>query len=191
MDKIREFAQKVYAPFFFKKGLVDPWAPSDRWECPPYSVVKDLPGSDVMVLLAKLVDQIELEGKSAKMWALEGQTNLYRERILDKVCTEIFGCNEPSDKDVKFDYQRTVVGIFRKLTVSRAKQAGSYRDVARDIAATHAAKMLPEVLSRVRVTSMGPWPRPRSPSRPRATLREVEGWCSSRYYAEVDPSTIG
>ncbi|MFM7979476.1 MAG: hypothetical protein ACKPKO_09190, partial [Candidatus Fonsibacter sp.] len=71
MDKIREFAQEGYAPFF-KKGLVDPRIPSNRWECPPYSAVKDLPGSDVMIWLAKVVDQVELEGKTEQMWALEG-----------------------------------------------------------------------------------------------------------------------
>ncbi|MFM7981528.1 MAG: hypothetical protein ACKPKO_19640, partial [Candidatus Fonsibacter sp.] len=49
MDKIREFAQEGYTPFYFKKGLVDPWIPSDRSECPPYSACKDLPGSDIMI----------------------------------------------------------------------------------------------------------------------------------------------
>ncbi|MFM7983629.1 MAG: hypothetical protein ACKPKO_30330, partial [Candidatus Fonsibacter sp.] len=40
MDKVREFAQEGYAPFFFKKGLFDPWVLSDRRECPPYRACK-------------------------------------------------------------------------------------------------------------------------------------------------------
>ncbi|MFM7986949.1 MAG: hypothetical protein ACKPKO_47310, partial [Candidatus Fonsibacter sp.] len=82
MDKVREFAS-----FFFKKVLVEPWIPTDRWECPPYSAGKDLPGSDVMVWLAKVVDQIELEDNTDHMWALEGQSSPYRERIFNTICT--------------------------------------------------------------------------------------------------------
>ncbi|MFM7989594.1 MAG: hypothetical protein ACKPKO_60795, partial [Candidatus Fonsibacter sp.] len=64
---------ETYIPYF-KKGLVDPWIPSDRWECQPYSACKDLPGSDIMVWVAKIVDQIEMEGKTDLMWAQEGQS---------------------------------------------------------------------------------------------------------------------
>ncbi|MFM7979445.1 MAG: hypothetical protein ACKPKO_09035, partial [Candidatus Fonsibacter sp.] len=53
MEKIREFAREGYAPFFFKKGLVDPWIPLDRWHCLAYTACKDLPGSDIMIWVAK------------------------------------------------------------------------------------------------------------------------------------------
>ena len=61
MEKIREFAQEGYAPFFLKKGLVDPWIPLDRWHCLAYTACKDLPGSDIMIWVAKLVDVIEMQ----------------------------------------------------------------------------------------------------------------------------------
>ncbi|MFM7981861.1 MAG: hypothetical protein ACKPKO_21335, partial [Candidatus Fonsibacter sp.] len=122
-----------------------------------------------MIWVAKLVVVIELQGKTDLMWA---QSTSYRDEILDKICNKYFGCTDPTDRDVRTDQQRAAVASFRKMTVSRAKQAGSYRDVARDIAATHAANMLSEeALSRVRATSMGPRQRPRSPSRPRVVLR--------------------
>ncbi|MFM7985787.1 MAG: hypothetical protein ACKPKO_41380, partial [Candidatus Fonsibacter sp.] len=73
MEKIREFAQEGYAPFFFNKGLVDPWIPSDRWDCPPYSACKDLPGSDIIVWVARVVDQIKFDGKTDPMWVQEAQ----------------------------------------------------------------------------------------------------------------------
>ncbi|MFM7990415.1 MAG: hypothetical protein ACKPKO_64970, partial [Candidatus Fonsibacter sp.] len=85
MEKIRELAQEGYAPFFLKKGLVEPWAPLDRWHCLVYTACKDLPGSDIMIWVAKLVDVIELQRKTDLMWSVEGQSTSYRDDILDKI----------------------------------------------------------------------------------------------------------
>ncbi|MFM7978825.1 MAG: hypothetical protein ACKPKO_05870, partial [Candidatus Fonsibacter sp.] len=142
MDKIRELAQEGYAPFFLKKGLVDPWVPIDRWHCPAYAGCKDLPGSDVMIEVAKIVDVIELQGKTDLMWTQDGQSNSYRDDIRDKICMKFFGSTDPSDRDVKTTQQKTALSLFRNMTISRAKQAGSFRDVAREVAEKHAAKML-------------------------------------------------
>ncbi len=112
-----------------------------------------------------------------------GSSNRYRDGIIDETCLHFFGKRDPTDWDIKNDYQSLAVSIFRRLTVSRAKQAGSARDVARDIAEAHAFKMLPaEVLNRVRTTSMGPPTkgRARSPSRPPIVLREAKGRSPSR-----------
>ncbi|MFM7978446.1 MAG: hypothetical protein ACKPKO_03940, partial [Candidatus Fonsibacter sp.] len=59
MEKFREYARDGYAPFYLKKGLVEPWSPSGRWECPPYSAIKDSPESELIIWLAKQVDEIE------------------------------------------------------------------------------------------------------------------------------------
>ena len=86
-----------------KKGLVEPWSPSDRWESPPYSAIKDSPESELIVWLAKQVDEIEWSGNTNKMWTEGGSSNRYRDGILDETCFHFFGKRDPIDWDIKND----------------------------------------------------------------------------------------
>ncbi|MFM7978591.1 MAG: hypothetical protein ACKPKO_04680, partial [Candidatus Fonsibacter sp.] len=97
IDKIREYARDGYAPFCFKKGLMEPWNPSDRWECPPYTAMKDSPEADMIVCLAKQVDEIEWSGNTNNKWTASGVSNPFRDRIIDETCLHFFG-NKRSDR---------------------------------------------------------------------------------------------
>ena len=76
-----------------------------------------------MVEVAKIVDVIELQGKTDLMWTQDGQSNSYRDEILDKSCPKFFGSSDTSDRDVKTAQQRTALSLFRTMTLSRAKHA--------------------------------------------------------------------
>ncbi|MFM7988484.1 MAG: hypothetical protein ACKPKO_55145, partial [Candidatus Fonsibacter sp.] len=91
MDKIREYARDGYAPFLFKKALVESWNPANRWECPPYTAIKDSPEAELIVWLANQVDEIEWSGNTDKMWSASGVSNPLRDRILDETCIHFFG----------------------------------------------------------------------------------------------------
>ncbi|MFM7982249.1 MAG: hypothetical protein ACKPKO_23310, partial [Candidatus Fonsibacter sp.] len=66
--------------------MVDSWVPKDRWDCPPYSAVKDSPEFGCMVWIAEKVDSIEAAGRTSDMWATLGKFNPYREEMLNEIC---------------------------------------------------------------------------------------------------------
>ena len=67
-----------------------------------------------MVEVANIVDVIELQGKTDLMWTQEGQSNSYRDDILDKICVRFFGSSDPSDRDVKTAQQKAACQYFEK-----------------------------------------------------------------------------
>ncbi|MFM7979137.1 MAG: hypothetical protein ACKPKO_07450, partial [Candidatus Fonsibacter sp.] len=119
MDKIREYARDSYTPFYFKKGLVEPWKPANRWEYPPYTAIKDSPESEIMIWLANQVDDIEWAGKTDSVWTTGGALNPFRDMIIDETCIHFFGTRDPTDWDLKTDCHFLAASVFRRLTVSR------------------------------------------------------------------------
>ncbi|MFM7979364.1 MAG: hypothetical protein ACKPKO_08625, partial [Candidatus Fonsibacter sp.] len=105
MEKIREYVRNGCAPFFFKKGLVEPWDPVNRWASPLYTAIKDSPEPEPIIWLAKQVDEIEQSGRTKMMWTEGGVLNPFRDRILDENCVNFFGKWDPTDWDIKDDYQ--------------------------------------------------------------------------------------
>ena len=79
-----------------KKGVVDPWYPTDRWDTLPRSAVKDSPEAEWFLWIARLVDRIEAEGRLRDFKAEGATPNSYREAILDEVCLEAFGSKHPT-----------------------------------------------------------------------------------------------
>ena len=96
MERIIYYALEGYTPFWMKKGVVDPWNPTDRWDTLPRGVVKESPEAKWFLWIARVVDRIENEGRTQDFKAEGTKSNPYREKILDEVCTEAFGSTHPT-----------------------------------------------------------------------------------------------
>ncbi|MFM7985741.1 MAG: hypothetical protein ACKPKO_41150, partial [Candidatus Fonsibacter sp.] len=110
-DKIREYARDGYAPVFFKKGLVESWNPANRWACRPYIAINDSPGAEIIIWLAKQVDEIEWSANTDKMWTTGGASNPFRDRILDETCIHflakgirLIGASRPTTSPLRHPY---------------------------------------------------------------------------------------
>ncbi|MFM7981872.1 MAG: hypothetical protein ACKPKO_21390, partial [Candidatus Fonsibacter sp.] len=86
--------------FWLQKGVVPSWAPGNRWECPSYKMVYDLPETEWYLWLARIVDGMEKSGQMLKFKTLGNQHNPYREQILDFTCMEAFGSKYPTKEGV-------------------------------------------------------------------------------------------
>jgi hypothetical protein len=63
LEIIISYALNGYTPFWMKKGVVEPWYPTDRWDTLPRSAVKDSPETEWFLWIARVVDRIEAEGR--------------------------------------------------------------------------------------------------------------------------------
>ena len=63
MHVYKEYALSGYTPFWMKKGVVDPWTPTDRWDTPPGEEAKDSLETEWFLWVAEIVDKIESEGR--------------------------------------------------------------------------------------------------------------------------------
>ena len=91
VERVIAYALDGYTPFWMKRGVVDPWNPTDRWDTLPRAAVKDSPKTEWFLWIARIVDRIEDEGRTQDFKAEGAKLNPYREKILDEVCTEAFG----------------------------------------------------------------------------------------------------
>ena len=65
-----------------KKGVVEPWYPTDRWDNLPRSAVKDSPETERFLWIALVVDTIEKE----EDFKVEGsKLNPYHENFIDDI----------------------------------------------------------------------------------------------------------
>jgi len=84
MERIISYALDGYTPFWMKKGVVDPWNPTVRWDTLPRGAVKDSPETEWFLWIARVVDRIEDEGRMNDFKAEGKKSNPYREKILEK-----------------------------------------------------------------------------------------------------------
>ena len=69
---------------------------------------------------ARAVDRIKVEGRTNDFKAEGKQSNPYREKILDEVCTEAFGSTHPTKEGDFFKHGTVVARMFARGTQGRA-----------------------------------------------------------------------
>ncbi|MFM7986078.1 MAG: hypothetical protein ACKPKO_42870, partial [Candidatus Fonsibacter sp.] len=99
-QRICDYAQAGYTPFWMQKCVAKQWYLVDRWETPVYDDVFDMPETDWYLWPARLVDDIEKEGRMYDFKSEGKAFNPYRERIIAFACSEAFGTTHPTKEGV-------------------------------------------------------------------------------------------
>jgi hypothetical protein len=179
-ERIVSYALDGYTPLWMKKGIVDPWYPTDRWDTLPRSAVKDSPETEWFLWIARFVDRIEAEGRMRDFKAEGAKPNPYREAILDEVCLEAFGTKHPTKENVYFQHGTVVARMFGRGTQGRADLVRSLKTEAQGLLEQHGPNVLSQQqLEILRGVSKPPASRGRSPSRQRVTLKSVSRGAAS------------
>ena len=63
MERIIGYAKDGYTPFWMQKGAVPSWLPTDSWDTPSREDVTSAPEAELFLWLARIVDDIEADGK--------------------------------------------------------------------------------------------------------------------------------
>ena len=110
-----------------------------------------------------------------KFFKAEGsKLNLYREGILDEVCTEAFGSTHPTKEGVFFKHGTVVARMFARGTQGRADLVRSLKTEPQDLVEQHGPSVLSQQqLEVLRGVSKVPDRTGRPPSRQRVTLKSL------------------